>query len=95
MREFVRDNIFLGSFPLDGISHVPLGVPQILVKFDIDADGILSVTAVDKGIGKKHDIAITGTSTLPSENVCFEKTVVMKSVWYLFKLKFLVNLGFE
>ena len=91
----MRDNISLGSFRLDGISHVLLGVLQILVKFGIDADGILSVTAVDKGIGKKQDIAITGTSTLPSEKVCFEKTVVMKSVWYLFKLKFLVNLGFE
>ena len=72
-----------------------LGVPQILVKFGIDADGILSVTAIDKGIGKKQDIAITGASTLPSEKVSFEKTVVMKSVWYLFKLKFLVNLGLE
>ena len=91
----MRDNISLGSFRLDGISHVLLGVLQILVKFGIDANGILSVTAVDKGIGKKQDIAITGTSTLPSEKVCFEKTVVMKSVWYLFKLKFLVNLGFE
>ena len=91
----MRDNISLGSFRLDGISHVLLGVLQILVKFGIDADGILSVTAVDKGIGKKQDIAIIGTSTLPSEKVCFEKTVVMKSVWYLFKLKFLVNLGFE
>ena len=91
----MRDNISLGSFRLDGISHVLLGVLQILVKFGIDADGILSVTAADKVIGKKQDIAITGTSTLPSEKVCFEKTVVMKSVWYLFKLKFLVNLGFE
>ena len=78
MREFSRDNISLGSFRLDGISHVPLGVPQILVKFGIDAEGI----------GMKQDIAITSTSTLPSEKVCFEKTVVMKHVWYLFKLKF-------
>ena len=85
MREFSRDNISLGSFRLDGISHVPLGVPQILVKFGIDAEGI----------GMKQDIAITCISTLPSEKVCFEKTVVMKSVWYLFKLKFLVNLGLE
>ena len=91
----MRDNISLGSFRSDGISHVLLGVLQILVKFGIDANGILSVTAIDKGIGKKQDIAITGTSTLPSEKVCFEKIVVMKSVWYLFKLKFLVNLGLE
>ena len=83
MREFSRDNISLGSFRLDGISHVPLGVPQILVKFGIDAEGI----------GMKQ--AITGISTLLSEKVCFEKTVVMKSVWYLFKLKFLVKLGLE
>ena len=60
----MRDNISLGSFHFDGISHVPLGVLQILVKFGIDADGILSVTAIDKGIGKKQDIAITGASTL-------------------------------
>ena len=72
-----------------------LGVPQILVKFGIDADGILSVAAIDKGIEKKQDITITGTSTLPSEKVSFEKTIVMNSVWYLFKLKFLVNLGLE
>lgn len=46
-----------------------LVVPQILVKFGIDANGILSVTAIDKGTGKKQDIAIAGTSTLPSEKV--------------------------
>ena len=64
MREFVSDNKSLGIFCLDGIPHVPHGVPQIVVKFGIDADGILSVTVVDKGIGKKSDIAITGASTL-------------------------------
>ena len=64
VREFVRDNKSLGIFCLDGIPHVPRGVPQIVVKFGIDADGMLSVTAVDKGIGKKWDIAITSASTL-------------------------------
>ncbi|CAL5358921.1 unnamed protein product [Camellia sinensis] len=59
-REFVRDNKSLGSFRLDGIPPAPRGVPQIEVKFDIDANGILSITAVDKGIGKKQDITITG-----------------------------------
>lgn len=70
-REFVRDNKSLGSFRLDGIPPAPRGVPQIEVKFDIDANGILSVTAVDKGTGKKQDITITGASTLPNDEVCF------------------------
>ncbi|PWA68435.1 chloroplast heat shock protein 70 [Artemisia annua] len=68
-REFVRDNKSLGSFRLDGIPPAPRGVPQIEVKFDIDANGILSVTASDKGTGKKQDITITGASTLPSDEV--------------------------
>jgi L1 cell adhesion molecule like protein len=69
-REFVRDNKSLGSFRLDGIPPAPRGVPQIEVKFDIDANGILSVAAVDKGTGKKQDITITGASTLPKDEVC-------------------------
>ncbi|CAA7403874.1 unnamed protein product [Spirodela intermedia] len=68
-REFVRDNKSLGSFRLDGIAPAPRGVPQIEVKFDIDANGILSVAAIDKGTGKKQDITITGASTLPSDEV--------------------------
>jgi len=68
-REFVRDNKSLGSFRLDGIPPAPRGVPQIEVKFDIDANGILSVAAVDKGTGKKQDITITGASTLPKDEV--------------------------
>ncbi|XP_062026670.1 stromal 70 kDa heat shock-related protein, chloroplastic-like [Rosa rugosa] len=68
-REFVRDNKSLGSFRLDGIPPAPRGVPQIEVKFDIDANGILSVYAVDKGTGKKQDITITGASTLPNDEV--------------------------
>lgn len=68
-REFVRDNKSLGSFRLDGIPPAPRGVPQIEVKFDIDANGILSVTAVDKGTGKQQDITITGASTLLSDEV--------------------------
>ncbi|XP_071741602.1 stromal 70 kDa heat shock-related protein, chloroplastic-like [Rutidosis leptorrhynchoides] len=68
-REFVRDNKSLGSFRLDGIPPAPRGVPQIEVKFDIDANGILSVTAIEKGTGKKQDITITGASTLPNDEV--------------------------
>ncbi|ONM07983.1 Heat shock 70 kDa protein 6 chloroplastic [Zea mays] len=68
-REFVRDNKSIGSFRLDGIPPAPRGVPQIEVKFDIDANGILSVSAVDKGTGKKQDITITGASTLPKDEV--------------------------
>ena len=66
----MRDNKSLGSFRLNGIPHVPHGVPHIVVKFGIVADGILWVTAVDKGVGKQ-DTAITGASTLPSDKVCF------------------------
>ncbi|KAL0422224.1 UNVERIFIED_CONTAM: Stromal heat shock-related protein, chloroplastic [Sesamum latifolium] len=72
-REFVRDNKSLGSFRLDGIPPAPRGVPQIEVKFDIDANGILSVTAIDKGTGKKQDITITGASTLPGDEEDKEK----------------------
>jgi heat shock protein 1/8 len=68
-REFVRDNRSVGSFRLDGIPPSPRGVPQIEVRFDIDANGILSVSAQDKGTGKKQDITITGASTLPKDEV--------------------------
>ena len=68
-REFVRDNKSLGTFRLDGIPPAPRGVPQVEVKFDIDANGILSVTATDKGTGKAQDIKITGASTLSSDDV--------------------------
>merc|ERR1712164_193622 len=63
-REFVKDNKSLGTFRLDGIPPAPRGVPQIEVTFDIDANGILSVTAKDKGSGKEQSISITGASTL-------------------------------
>lgn len=68
-REFSNDNKSLGNFRLDGIPPAPRGVPQIEVKFDIDANGILSVSAMDKGSGKKQDIKITGASTLSSDEV--------------------------
>ena len=68
-REFVKDNKSLGNFRLDGIPSAPRGVPQIEVKFDIDANGILSVSAADKGTGKVADIKITGASTLSEDEV--------------------------
>ena len=68
-REFSKDNKSLGTFRLDGIPPAPRGVPQIEVTFDIDANGILNVTAKDKGTGKEQSISITGASTLPSEEV--------------------------
>jgi len=68
-REFARDNKSLGTFRLDGILPAPRGIPQIEVTFDIDANGILSVTAKDKGSGKEQSITITGASTLPSDEV--------------------------
>ena len=66
-REMASDNKSLGTFRLDGIPPAPRGVPQIEVTFDIDANGILSVNAKDKGSGKEQSISITGASTL-SEN---------------------------
>ena len=68
-REFVKDNKQVGNFKLDGIPPAPRGVPQIEVKFDIDANGILSVAATDKGTGKQADIKITGASTLSDDEV--------------------------
>merc|ERR1712224_366110 len=68
-RDLVRDNKSLGNFRLDGIPESPRGQPKIEVKFDIDANCILSVTATDKGSGKKADIKITGASTLAAEDV--------------------------
>ncbi|MEQ9483545.1 molecular chaperone DnaK [Coleofasciculus sp. F4-SAH-05] len=68
-REMSGDNKSLGTFRLDGIPPAPRGVPQIEVTFDIDANGILNVTAKDKGTGKEQSISITGASTLPSEDV--------------------------
>lgn len=68
-REFTKDNKSLGTFRLDGIMPAPRGVPQIEVTFDIDANGILSVNAKDKGTGKEQSITITGASTLPKEEV--------------------------
>lgn len=68
-REFAKDNKSLGTFRLDGILPAPRGVPQIEVTFDIDANGILSVTAKDKGSSKQQSITISGASTLPKEEV--------------------------
>jgi molecular chaperone DnaK len=68
-RELAKDNKCLGTFRLDGISPAPRGVPQIEVTFDIDANGILSVTAKDKETNKQQSITITGASTLPKDEV--------------------------
>jgi molecular chaperone DnaK len=68
-REMASDNKSLGTFRLDGIPPAPRGVPQIEVIFDIDANGILNVTAKDKGTGKEQSISITGASTLSDDEV--------------------------
>jgi chaperone protein DnaK len=68
-REFVKDNKSLGTFRLDGIPSAPRGTPQIEVTFDIDANGILNVSAKDQGSGKSQDIKITGASTLSNDEV--------------------------
>ncbi len=68
-REMARDNKSLGRFVLDGIAPAPRGLPQVEVTFDIDANGILNVKAVDKGTGKEQHITITGSSGLSKEEV--------------------------
>jgi molecular chaperone DnaK len=68
-RELAKDNKSLGNFRLDGIPPAPRGVPQIEVIFDINANGILSVTAQDKATGKQQSISITGASTLDKRDV--------------------------
>ncbi len=68
-REFARDNKSLGLFKLDGIAPAPRGVPQIEVTFDIDANGILHVTAKDLGTGKEQQITITASSGLSDEEI--------------------------
>ncbi|HEY9697282.1 MAG TPA: molecular chaperone DnaK [Trichocoleus sp.] len=68
-RQMSNDNKSLGTFRLDGIPPAPRGVPQIEVTFDIDANGILNVSAKDKGTGKEQSISITGASTLPKDVV--------------------------
>merc|ERR1712086_1206097 len=68
-RGLAKDNKSLGTFRLDGIAPAARGVPQIEVTFDIDANGILSVTAKDKATNKQQSITITGASTLPKDEV--------------------------
>ena len=68
-RELAKDNKSLGTFRLDGIAAAPRGVPQIEVTFDIDANGILSVTAKDTATNKQQSITITGASTLDKDEV--------------------------
>jgi molecular chaperone DnaK len=63
------DNKTIGRFNLDGIPPAPRGVPQIEVTFDIDANGIIKVSATDKGTGKSHDIRIEASSGLTSEEI--------------------------
>ncbi|EDM23075.1 molecular chaperone DnaK [Caminibacter mediatlanticus TB-2] len=67
--ELAKDNKSLGQFNLEGIRPAPRGVPQIEVTFDIDANGILNVSAVDKDTGKEQKITITGSSTLSEEEI--------------------------
>jgi len=68
-REFARDNRTLGRFHLDGIPPSPRGMPQIEVAFDIDANGILTVKAGDKGTGREQSVTITASSTLQKDEV--------------------------
>lgn len=68
-REFARDNKSLGRFILDGIAPAPRGVPQIEVTFNLDANGILNVTAKDKGTGKEQSITIQNSGNMSKEDI--------------------------
>ena len=68
-REFAKDNVTLGRFRLDGIPPAPRGIPQIEVAFDIDANGIVNVSAKDLGTGKELKVTITTSSGLSEEQI--------------------------
>ncbi|WP_315584758.1 molecular chaperone DnaK [Actinomyces viscosus] len=68
-REFARDNKPLGTFELTGIAPAPRGIPQIEVSFDIDANGIVHVSAKDRGTGQEQSMTISGGSALPKEDI--------------------------
>ena len=68
-REFAKDNKTLGQFRLDGIAPAPRGIPQIEVKFDIDANGIVNVSAKDLGTGKEQHITITSGSNMSQDDI--------------------------
>jgi molecular chaperone DnaK len=68
-REFARDNKPLGTFELTGIAPAPRGVPQVEVTFDIDANGIVHVSAKDRGTGKEQSMTISGGSGLPKDEI--------------------------
>ncbi|MGV8912076.1 MAG: molecular chaperone DnaK [Rhodoglobus sp.] len=68
-REFTRDNKNLGTFELTGIAPAPRGIPQVEVTFDIDANGIVHVSAKDKGTGKEQSMVITGGSSLSKDDI--------------------------
>ncbi len=68
-RDFAKDNKSIGNFRLDGIAPAPRGIPQIEVTFDIDANGIVNVSAVDKGTGKEQHISITASTNMSKEDI--------------------------
>jgi molecular chaperone DnaK len=68
-RNFMRDNKVLGTFELNGIAPAPRGMPQIEVTFDIDANGIVHVSAKDKGTGKEQSMTISGAASLSKEDI--------------------------
>ena len=68
-RDFAKDNKLIGNFRLDGIAPAPRGVPQIEVSFDIDANGIVNVSAKDLGTGKSQNISITASTNMSKEDI--------------------------
>src|SRR3546814_8927550 len=86
-REMAQDNKILGQFDLVGIPPAPRGVPQIEVTFDIDANGIVSVHAKDKGTGKEQQIKIQASGGLRSEEHTSELQSLMRISYAVFCLK--------
>ena len=78
-REFARDNKVLGQFRLDGIAPAPRGIPQIEVTFDIDANGIVNVSAKDLGTGKEQHITITAGSNMSDADIEDRKSTRLNS----------------
>ncbi|MCL1866669.1 MAG: molecular chaperone DnaK [Oscillospiraceae bacterium] len=68
-REFAKDNKLIGNFRLDGIAPAPRGIPQIEVSFDIDANGIVNVSAKDLGTGKSQNVSITASTNMSKEDI--------------------------
>ena len=89
-RKFTRDNKLLGNFRLSGIKRAMAGTPQIEVTFDIDANGIVNVSAKDLGTGHEQSITITSSSNLSEEEIERAKDVYKRQIIYRVRIGFLL-----